>query len=111
MGEKALLAGEGRAGDQAGSQARGCGCNLPLSLRPLHRLRLQAPLEKDPNSYINDSQRGRAESFFNTLRREFGGIELGEVMRDRKPRRYGDPLEDIPHARDKDFGSYNRRRK
>lgn len=68
-------------------------------------------LVKNPNNYINDSQRGRAESFFDTLCREFGGVGLEDVTHERKPKRYGNPLDDIPRARDKDFGDYNRRRK
>ncbi len=68
-------------------------------------------LVKNPNNWINDSQRGRAESFFDTLCREFGGIGLADVVRERKPERYRNPLDEIPRARDKDFGDYNRRRK
>ena len=68
-------------------------------------------LTKNPNEYINDSQRGRAEHFFDNLCRAFGGVGLEEVLRERKPKTYGDPLEDIPRARDKDFGDYNRRRR
>ncbi len=68
-------------------------------------------LTKNPNEYINDSQRGRSEHFFNNLCRAFGGIELEDVLLERKPKTYGDPLEDIPRARDKDFGDYNRRRR
>ena len=68
-------------------------------------------LTKNPNEYINDSQRGRAESFFDTLCREFGGIGLERVVHERKPKHYSNPLNDIPRARDKDFGDYNRRRR
>lgn len=68
-------------------------------------------LTKNPNEFINDSQRGRAERFFDNLCRAFGGIELGEVLQERKRKTYNDPLNDIPCARDKDFGDYNRRRR
>jgi hypothetical protein len=68
-------------------------------------------LAKNPNEYINDSQRGRAEKFYNNLCRTFGKAGLEEVLQKRKKKTYGDPLDDIPHARDKDFGDYNRRRK
>jgi len=68
-------------------------------------------LTKNPNEYINDSQRGRAEHFFDNLCRAFGGVRLEKVLREREPKTYGDPLEDIPRARDKDFGDYNRRRR
>lgn len=68
-------------------------------------------LTKNPNDYINDSQRGRAEHFFGNLCRAFGGIKLEEVLQERERKTYDDPLKDIPRARDKDFGDYNRRRK
>ncbi len=68
-------------------------------------------LAKDPNEYINDSQRGRAERFYSNICRAFGKVELGDLLRERKSKRYGDPLDDIPRARDKDFGDYNRRRR
>lgn len=68
-------------------------------------------LAKNPNEYINDSQRTRAERFFDNYCRAFGGLGLEKVMEKRKSKRYGDPLDDIPSARDKDFGDYNRRRR
>jgi predicted metallo-beta-lactamase superfamily hydrolase len=68
-------------------------------------------LVKNPNEYINDSQRGRAESFFASLCREFGETDLGSVMQPPKSRQYGNPLDEIPEARGKDFGDYNRRRR
>lgn len=68
-------------------------------------------LVKNPNEYINDSQRGRAEHFFEELCAAFGGVNLSEVMEKKEGREYPNPLDEIPLARDKDFGSYNRRRK
>ena len=68
-------------------------------------------LTKNPNEYINDSQRGRAEHFFGNLCRAFGKVGLEDVLQKRKRKTYGDPLDDIPRARHKDFGDYNRRRK
>lgn len=68
-------------------------------------------LAKNPNEFINDSQRGRAKHFFDNYCRTFGEVGLGEVLSVRKPKVYGDPLDEIPIARDKDFGDYNRRRK
>lgn len=68
-------------------------------------------LAKNPNEYINDSQRGRAESFFHNICRAFGKIDLDKVLQKRRRKTYGNPLDDIPHARDKDFGDYNRRRR
>ena len=68
-------------------------------------------LVKNPNEYINDSQRGRAERFFGNLCRSFGKVDLDEVLCERERKTYGNPLDEIPRARDKDFGDYNRRRK
>ena len=68
-------------------------------------------LTKNPNEYINDSQRGRAERFFGNLCKSFGKVDLGDVLRECKRKTYSDPLDDIPRARDKDFGDYNRRRR
>ncbi len=66
---------------------------------------------KNPNEYINDSQRGRAEHFFDNICRHFGGERLEDLLQEHEPRKYGDPLEEIPHAREKDFGDYRSRRK
>lgn len=68
-------------------------------------------LAKDPNRYINDSQRGRAERFFGGLWRAFGGAELEQVLLEPSREDYRNPLEDLPHARGKDFGDYGRRRR
>lgn len=68
-------------------------------------------LAKNPNEYINDSQRERAESFFGNLCHEFGEVELESILQERKRKTYSNPLNDIPHARDKDFGDYNHRRR
>jgi len=68
-------------------------------------------LAKNPNHYINDSQRGRAERFYDNFCRSFGGVGLEDVLEETKVRTYPNPLDAIPLARDKDFGDYNRRRK
>lgn len=68
-------------------------------------------LAKNPNEFINDSQRRRAEHFFDNLCRAFGKVPLEKVLQKRRKRVYGNPLDDIPRARDKDFGDYNRRRR
>lgn len=67
-------------------------------------------LAKNPNEYINDSQRGRAEGFFDSICRVFGDAELSDFLEEREEGEYGDPMDDIPHARDMDFGDYNSRR-
>jgi len=68
-------------------------------------------LAKNPNQYINDSQRGRAESFFDNYCRAVGECTLQEVLEPSKPADYPNPLEEIPEAGNKDFGDYNRRRR
>ena len=68
-------------------------------------------LAKNPNNWINDSQRRRAEHFFDNISKTFGKVPLEKVLQKCQKQVYGNPLDDIPRARDKDFGDYNRRRK
>ncbi len=68
-------------------------------------------LVKNPNEYINDSQRKRAEHFFGNICKHFGDTKLEGLLRKREHKKYGDPLEQIPRAREKDFGDYNSRRR
>ena len=68
-------------------------------------------LAKNPNEYINDSQRKRAELFFGSLFKKFKGKELEEVMKEKKEKNYPNPLDELPEAGSKDFGDYNKRRK
>jgi hypothetical protein len=68
-------------------------------------------LTKSPNEYINDSQRGRAEDFFENICEAFGNVKLKDVVEKRKPKKYRDPLKELPIARKKVFGDYNQRRK
>lgn len=77
--------------------------------RELYRDKLL--LVKNPNEYINESQRERAEHFFDNLYRAFGKVKLAEVLQKQKRKTYSAPLDEIPCARDKDFGDYNRRRR
>ena len=67
-------------------------------------------LAKDPNMFINDSQRKRALAFYEHLYGVYG-IRLSEVME--APRRIEniDPFSGITQALSKDFGDYNNRRK
>ncbi len=65
-------------------------------------------LAKNPNEWINESQRGRALQFFLELARLSG---LEELSRPPQARKYADPLEALPLSLQKDFGDYNRRRK
>ncbi|HIH96874.1 MAG TPA: MBL fold metallo-hydrolase [Thermoplasmata archaeon] len=67
-------------------------------------------LAKDPNQWINDSQMGRSEKFYGNLCRAFEGRSLDEFMRDPEQKSYPDPMDELPVAREKDFGDYNSRR-
>lgn len=67
-------------------------------------------LAKNPNEYINDSQRRRAEDFYSKICEQFGKIKLESVLKQPKSKEYVDPLDDLPIARHKDFGNYNERR-
>lgn len=66
---------------------------------------------KNPNEYINDSQRKRAESFYSRLCEHFGNIKLNSVLRRASTKTYADPLSKLPIAMHEDFGNYNERRK
>ena len=76
----------------------------------LEILRGKLLLVKNPNEYINDSQRERAERFFGGLCERFGGLSLADVLGERTVREYRNPIEGLPVAREKDFGTYNNRR-
>lgn len=65
---------------------------------------------KNPNKYINDSQRKRAENFYDNLYQHFGNIPLKEVLKKNKPQEYPDTMDKLPLALGKDFGDYNRRK-
>ncbi|WP_143423138.1 MBL fold metallo-hydrolase [Halegenticoccus soli] len=62
---------------------------------------------KDPNRWINDSQRERAGEFLAALAAD-RGVELTETPP--RQRAFDDPLSDLPHATGKDFGGYQARR-
>ncbi len=62
---------------------------------------------KDPNRWINDAQWDRAREFLSALADEHEeGLEEIEPRRTRFP----DPLDELEHAREKDFGDYQDRR-
>lgn len=65
-------------------------------------------LAKNPNEYINDSQRGRAEEFYSNICARFGDGEI--VLKEPERKSYPDPLKLIPLASRKNFGSYEKRR-
>ncbi len=66
-------------------------------------------LVKDPNLYINDSQRVRAEKFFEELLKSYGHA-LEDVFEEQKIPPIPDPAEEMPIAMGKDFGDYSARR-
>jgi len=68
-------------------------------------------LVKNPNGFINYSQRGRAENFFSNICGEFGKIEFKSILEKNKRKEYSDPLDELPLAKEMDFGSYNKRRR
>ncbi len=69
-------------------------------------------LAKDPNRYINRSQRKRARDFLDRICRNYGGCGLDKLMcrGEGEKSRYPDPMEGLPLASSKDFGDYTDRR-
>jgi hypothetical protein len=67
-------------------------------------------LAKNPNCYINDSQMGRSEKFYNNLCKAFDGRNLDEFMTESEQKTYPNPMEELRIAREKDFGDYSSRR-
>jgi len=68
-------------------------------------------LAKDPNSYVNGSQRKRAEKFYGNLVETFGKESLEELLEPPKPGEYPDPLKELPLAMSRDYGDYSKRKK
>lgn len=64
---------------------------------------------KNPNEYINESQRKRAENFYSKIYQKFGGMELKFATKSKKE--YRSPMLELRIAVNKDFGDYNDRRK
>ncbi|HIQ03431.1 MAG TPA: MBL fold metallo-hydrolase [Desulfurococcales archaeon] len=69
-------------------------------------------LSKDPNKYINDSQRDRAFKFYSIL---YGmlGLNLNEILLEPvyDSVEYPDLVEDLVEALSRDYGNYSSRRK
>lgn len=63
---------------------------------------------KNPNEYINDSQRDRALNFYSNLWRKFGGGSIG--FRKQEKNVFKDVADELRSVR-RDFGDYNERRK
>jgi len=68
-------------------------------------------LAKNPNEYINDSQRGRAERFYDNVCKAFGETRLENLLEKAEEKRYPDPLEELPLAISVDYGNYNARKR
>ncbi len=65
---------------------------------------------KNPNEFINYSQRGRAENFLGNVCEEFGGVKFKSILEKNKKKKYPDPMAKMPLAAERDFGDYNKRR-
>ena len=67
-------------------------------------------IAKNPNEYINDSQRNRAWTFYEKIFEKYGKVELKDIAEERKAKRYSNPILDLKISSKKDFGDYNKRR-
>lgn len=77
--------------------------------RELYRGKLL--LAKNPNRFINDSQRKRAERFYDNLCRSFGETRLESLLREPEKKGYGDPMDSLSLAKSRDFGDYASRKR
>jgi len=67
-------------------------------------------LAKNPNQYINDSQRQRALDFYSKILEHLQDQELNDTLEEPKAKWFRDPFKDLKEARRKNFGGYNKRR-
>ncbi|RLI25457.1 MBL fold metallo-hydrolase [Candidatus Bathyarchaeota archaeon] len=67
-------------------------------------------LAKDPNRYINDSQRLRAERLYEEFTERFLSRRLEEFEQDREAESFPDPIEFLPKARSLSYGDYTERK-
>jgi len=65
-------------------------------------------LAKNPNSYINESQRGRAVQFYESLY-QLAGVE--EVYGEPEEKEFPDPTLELSEALSRSFGDYDKRRR
>lgn len=65
---------------------------------------------KNPNEYINSTQRKRADEFFQNIYKYFNVKEKEKILNEKYSKIYTDPRNNLPHAINKDFKSYNARR-
>lgn len=66
---------------------------------------------KNPNEYINDSQRSRAENFYSKICKRFGKKRLEDVWEGGVKKDYSNPLEELELATSIDFGDYTKRKR
>ncbi len=66
---------------------------------------------KNPNEYINDSQRRRAEKFLDNYLKAYGKTSLASQLKKRVKRRDYDPFENLSAALERDYGDYSERKK
>ena len=66
---------------------------------------------KNPNEYINLSQRKRALEFFREIVKCFAGKELEYFFSKNDKKNYPDPLKVLPLATSRDFGDYRERKR
>ena len=67
-------------------------------------------LAKDPNKYINESQRKRAERFYSNLYSHLTG-EKPKFLNNASKEEFANPLEKLEHSMRIDFGDYSTRRR
>jgi len=68
-------------------------------------------LAKNPNEYINDTQRMRAYEFYNNISKTFGKKSLDTLLRKKEPKSYSDPYEELVIAKKRDYGDYAERKR
>lgn len=65
---------------------------------------------KNPNEYINDSQRIRAEKLFENILTKLCNEKPKDLPKKQNSKKYVDPLNELPLAKNKDFKAYTKRR-
>ncbi len=67
-------------------------------------------LAKNPNEYINDSQRNRALKFYSNFFKQIGGLNLSDLMDEPVEKEYSNPLDELHLAMSRDYGDYTARK-
>ena len=65
---------------------------------------------KNPNKYINNTQRIRGIEFHNKICKKYKISDKERIKKGYIKSKFPDPIDDLPLASSKDFGSYNKRR-